>query len=87
MSRVQATIAIDVPIERVWETVMDPDHLGDWVTIHRSVESVSEKPLRTGSTMQQCLRMHGVSFHVKWRLAEVRAPRRADRMKPPWSAS
>lgn len=78
MSRVHATIAIDAPIERVWETVMDPDRLGDWVTIHRSVESVSANPLRTGSTMQQTLRMHGVSFHVKWKLADVSPPQRAD---------
>ncbi len=78
MSRVHATIAINAPIERVWETVMDPDHLSDWVTIHRSVEAVSARPLRTGSTMQQTLRMHGVSFHVKWKLADVRPPQRAD---------
>jgi carbon monoxide dehydrogenase subunit G len=78
MSRVHATIAIDAPIERVWETIMDPHRLGDWVTIHRAVESVSDRPLRTGSTMQQTLRMHGVSFHVRWKLADVRSPHQAD---------
>jgi uncharacterized protein YndB with AHSA1/START domain len=37
MSTVHAEIDIDAPIERVWETVMDPHRLGDWVTIHKSV--------------------------------------------------
>jgi uncharacterized protein YndB with AHSA1/START domain len=78
MSQVRAKIEIDAPIERVWETVMDPDRLGDWVTIHRSVQSVSHRPLTTGTTMQQTLRMHGVSFHVNWTLADVTPPRRAD---------
>ncbi len=71
-------IEIDAPLERVWDTVMDPDHLGDWVTIHRSVQSVSSRPLTSGSTMQQTLRMHGVSFHVNWRLTNVKPPLRAD---------
>ena len=40
MSTVHATIEIDAPMQRVWDTVMDPDHLKDWVTIHRSVRDV-----------------------------------------------
>ncbi len=78
MSQVHASIEIDAPPQRVWDTVMDPDKLGDWVTIHRSVQSVSDNPLTMGSTMQQTLRMHGVSFHVNWRLENVKAPQRAD---------
>ena len=78
MSRVQAKIEIDAPIERVWDTVMDPDRLGEWVTIHRAVRSVSRRPLTTGSTMSQTLRMHGVSFHVEWTLSDVTPPHRAD---------
>ena len=50
MSTVQAEIEIDAPIEKVWETVMDPHRLGDWVTIHKSVENVSPIPLRRGAT-------------------------------------
>src|SRR5579875_1949500 len=57
---------------------MNPDRLGDWVTIHRSVQSVSDRPLSTGSTMQQTLRMHGVSFHVNWTLEDVTPPKHAE---------
>jgi len=77
MSQVHASIEINAPIERVWETIMDPERLADWVTIHRSVGSVSERPLATGATMQQTLRMHGVSFHVNWILRDVTAPHHA----------
>ncbi len=78
MSTVHAEIEIDAPIERVWETVMDPQHLKDWVTIHRSVSHISEQPLRKGSTMDQVLHIRGVSFRVHWTLTDVSAPRRAE---------
>jgi carbon monoxide dehydrogenase subunit G len=77
MSVVHVTIEIDAPRQRVWDTIMDPRRLGDWVTIHRSVVNVSDNPLSRGSTMEQVLAMHGVSFHVKWRLVEVSAPSKA----------
>ena len=74
MSVVHVSTEINAPMEQVWEVVMDPGRLGDWVTIHRSVHSVSDHPLREGATMEQSLRMHGVSFRVKWRLEHVTAP-------------
>jgi uncharacterized protein YndB with AHSA1/START domain len=78
MSTVHARITIDAPVQRVWDTVMDPDHLRDWVTIHRSVRDISDKPLRRGSTMDQVLHIRGVSFHVHWTLTDVSAPTRAE---------
>jgi uncharacterized membrane protein len=78
MSTVHTKIQIDAPIERVWETVMDPGRLQDWVTIHRSVKDVSENPLRKGSTMEQVLHMRGVSFRVHWTVVDVSAPNVAE---------
>lgn len=78
MSTVHAQIEIDAPLERVWETVMDPGRFKDWVTIHRSVRNVSDQPLRQGSTMDQTLHMRGVSFHVHWTLTDVSSPQRAE---------
>jgi uncharacterized membrane protein len=75
---VHATIEIDAPIQRVWDTVMDPNRLKDWVTIHRSVKDVSDTPLRRGSTMEQILHIHGVSFHVHWTLTDLKSPERAE---------
>ncbi|HEX4010577.1 MAG TPA: SRPBCC family protein [Solirubrobacteraceae bacterium] len=78
MSTVSAEIEIDAPIEKVWETVMDPTRLGDWVTIHKSVSNVSDFPLRRGSTMAQAMHVRGLTFHVHWTLMAVDSPRRAE---------
>jgi uncharacterized protein YndB with AHSA1/START domain len=78
MSTVHAQTTIDAPAERVWETVMDPSKLKDWVTIHRSVRDVSSNPLRKGSTMEQVLQLRGVPFHVHWTLVDVNAPSHAE---------
>jgi|GraSoiStandDraft_45_1057281.scaffolds.fasta_scaffold574650_1 uncharacterized protein YndB with AHSA1/START domain len=77
MSTVKTDIEIDAPIEKVWETVMDPERLKDWVTIHRGVKDVSDRPLKQGSTMEQVLHMRGISFRVQWTLVDVSEPNAA----------
>jgi carbon monoxide dehydrogenase subunit G len=78
MSTVHVTARIHAPVHAVWETVMDPSRLKDWVTIHRSVRDVSSNPLRRGSTMDQLLHLRGVTFRVHWTLVDVSAPRHAE---------
>jgi carbon monoxide dehydrogenase subunit G len=73
MSKVQAEIEIAAPVETVWQTIMNPARLKDWVTIHKSVENAS-KPLEKGSTMDQVLQMRGVSFKVHWTLGDLSEP-------------
>jgi uncharacterized protein YndB with AHSA1/START domain len=71
MSEVTTSITIDAPPEQVWEVVMDPKRLGDWVTIHRKLDSASD------GEMDQVLCLRGVNFHVHWELATCDAPRHA----------
>ena len=79
MSTVNAKIEIDAPIEQVWETIMDPHRLSDWVTIHRSVRDVSQSPMRrVGGTMDQSIHVRGVTFRVHWTLTAVDAPNSAE---------
>jgi carbon monoxide dehydrogenase subunit G len=73
MSRVTTSIEIDAPPEKVWEVLMDPERLGDWVTIHREVDRVSDRPLKRGSTLRQELCLRHVHFHVRWTVAEAKA--------------
>jgi uncharacterized protein YndB with AHSA1/START domain len=77
MSTVQAQIEIAVPRERVWETIMDPERLSDWVTIHKSLSNVSGDPGRKGATMDQGLQVRGLTFRVHWELVSVDAPTEA----------
>ncbi len=78
MSDVKAEIEIAAPIDSVWETIMDPARLKDWVTIHKSVKNASSAPLTSGATMEQSMSVRGVSFTVHWTLASVQAPQRAE---------
>ncbi len=77
MSTVNASIRIAAPVAKVWETVMDPARLGDWVTIHRALRHTDDGPPRVGFEMEQRVHLRGVSLDVHWRLAECRAQRLA----------
>jgi carbon monoxide dehydrogenase subunit G len=78
VSTVNAEIEIAAPIDAVWKTVMDPARLGDWVTIHKSLEEASRPPLHKGATMDQCLAIRGLTFRVHWNLVKVDEPRHAE---------
>jgi uncharacterized protein YndB with AHSA1/START domain len=76
MTRVQCAIEIAASPARVWDVVMDPDRLGDWVTIHRRVDGVPAR-LTRGSTFEQTLNLRGAHLHVSWTVVDVDPPRRA----------
>ena len=67
---VVADIEIKAPPEKVWEVIMDPHRFGDWVTIHRKVNSADSGPPREGMHMEQTLCLRGASFKVKWTLEQ-----------------
>ncbi len=69
---VVADITIDAPPGKVWELVMDPDRIGDWVTIHRKIEAADSGPPRKGMKMRQTLFLRGASFKVNWELTECK---------------
>jgi uncharacterized protein YndB with AHSA1/START domain len=78
MSTVRVSIQIAAPPQTVFDTVMDPAQLKDWVTIHRSVSNVSADPTKRGAKMDQVLHMRGVNFTVHWTLVDVKSPYEAD---------
>jgi uncharacterized protein YndB with AHSA1/START domain len=78
MSAVTAEITIDAPPARVFATIMDPQRLGDWVTIHRSVKVRSPDPTAPGAQMDQVLALRGVPFTVHWTLTSVSVPHEAE---------
>jgi uncharacterized protein YndB with AHSA1/START domain len=77
MSLVTASTQIAVAPEDVWETVMDPDRLGEWVTIHRRLIHADEGPPRVGYTMDQQIHLRGVNIQVHWTLIDCRRGERA----------
>lgn len=71
MSRVTVSTRIDAEPQAVWDVLMDPDSLADWVTIHRRLGKVSDRPLREGSTLEQTLCLRGANFKVRWTVADI----------------
>jgi carbon monoxide dehydrogenase subunit G len=77
MSVVHAQIDIDAPPERVYEVMLDPTRLHEWVTIHRKVNRVDDGTPRRGFEMDQTLCLRHANFKVHWTLTEADRPHAA----------
>jgi carbon monoxide dehydrogenase subunit G len=67
---VERSTEIAAPAEKVYDLVMDPQRLEDWVTIHDHLEDAPDGSLREGSKLTQCLRLAGRRFRVRWTVVE-----------------
>jgi carbon monoxide dehydrogenase subunit G len=74
VSVVVASIEIDAPLLDVWDTVMNPGRMGEWVTIVDRIDHVDPGPLKPGFRMGQTLHLRGMPFRVQWTLEELDAP-------------
>ena len=70
--KAERTVELEAPPERVYDIVMDPRCLKDWVTIHQKLESAPNGQLQTGSTITQVLKLAGRKFKVRWTVIEVK---------------
>jgi uncharacterized protein YndB with AHSA1/START domain len=70
MSTVTASIEIAATPTAVWDVVMDPARLSDWVTIHRGLRDCDSGPPRVGYRMNQQIHLRGVSVDVHWTLVD-----------------
>jgi uncharacterized protein YndB with AHSA1/START domain len=68
--KVERTVEIAAPPERVYEVVMDPSRLGEWVTIHHRLEGSPPDRLERGSKLTQFLKIAGRRFKVRWTVVE-----------------
>jgi uncharacterized protein YndB with AHSA1/START domain len=70
MSTISASIEIPANPGLVWDAVMDPERLGEWVTIHRKLRYHDDGPPRIGYHMDQQVHLRGVSVDVHWTLVQ-----------------
>jgi uncharacterized protein YndB with AHSA1/START domain len=77
VSTVTASAEIAATPQEVWDTIMDPSRLGEWVTIHRRLRRRDEGQPRVGYAMDQQLHMRGVSVDVHWHLVQCSPARHA----------
>jgi carbon monoxide dehydrogenase subunit G len=68
--KIERETHIAAPPKRVYEVVMDPRRLTDWVSIHDSLEEAPEGKLEKGSTLTQKLRLAGRAIKVRWTVVE-----------------
>jgi hypothetical protein len=74
LSTVESSALIAAAPELVWDVVMDPQRLGEWVTIHRALREASPGPPHEGSSMEQVLHLRGADIRVRWLLVECQPP-------------
>jgi carbon monoxide dehydrogenase subunit G len=68
--KAERTVQVEAPPERVYDLVMDPDRLDEWVTIHDHLEDAPSGQLEEGSHLTQCLRLAGRKFKVRWTVVQ-----------------
>ena len=73
--KVERSIEIAAPPEAVYEIVMDPARLGDWVTVHKELVHAPNGVLEEGDELVQKLKVAGQSFKVSWTVAKAHRPR------------
>jgi carbon monoxide dehydrogenase subunit G len=64
--RVERTAHIAASPKAVYDVVMNPQRLRDWVTIHHHLEGSPPATLEKGSRLTQCLKLAGKTFKVNW---------------------
>jgi len=72
--KVERDIEIAASPEDVYEVIMDPRRLKDWVTIHRRLKEAPEGALREGSELRQTMKVAGQGFEVRWKVVEATRP-------------
>jgi carbon monoxide dehydrogenase subunit G len=77
VSKLRRDIEIHASPDAVWDVLMDPDHLGDWVTIQEYLEDAPKGDLVNGSTLVQHCRVAGQRFELHWKVVEADKPHRA----------
>jgi carbon monoxide dehydrogenase subunit G len=73
--KVEREIELDAPREEVYRLLMDPNRLGEWVTIHEGFEG-SPDELSQGTEMTQHLKVAGRRFSVRWKVTGDDRPSR-----------
>lgn len=68
--KIDRTVTIEAPAQEVYDVVMDPRRLQDWVTIHARLDDAPRGTLKQGSKLTQHLKLAGQTFKVRWTVVE-----------------
>jgi carbon monoxide dehydrogenase subunit G len=68
--RVERSTHVEAPPERLYQLVMNPSRLDEWVSIHKDLIDAPDGNLRKGSKLTQRLKLAGRTFKVEWTVVE-----------------
>ena len=76
MTKLEREIHIDAAPADVYAKLMDPDCLGDWVTIQDELLEAPSGDLKQGDELVQRCKVAGRKFKLKWHVDKADAPNR-----------
>jgi carbon monoxide dehydrogenase subunit G len=76
VTKLEREIHIDAAPEDVYAKLMDPDCLGEWVTIQDELLEAPDGDLTKGSELVQRCRVAGQRFKLKWKVEQAERPRK-----------
>lgn len=74
MTKLEREIHIDATPEDVYAKLMDPDCLGEWVTIQDELLEAPDGDLVQGSVLVQRCKVAGQKFKLKWKVEKAERP-------------
>ena len=74
MTKLEREIHIDAAPEEVYAKLMDPDCMGQWVSIHEEVLEGPDGDLEKGDKLVQRCRVAGRSFKLSWTVESADRP-------------
>ena len=69
--KVERSIEIAAAPQAVYEVVMDPRRLGEWVTVHQELVHAPDGVLGEGDELAQKLKVAGQAFKVEWTVVKA----------------
>jgi carbon monoxide dehydrogenase subunit G len=73
--KVERKIEIAATPEALYEVIMNPAQLENWVTIHDSLVHAPNGQLEEGDELEQKLKIAGQAFKVRWKVVTAHHPR------------
>jgi uncharacterized protein YndB with AHSA1/START domain len=77
VTKLEREITIDASRDAVYDVLLDPDCLGEWVTIQEELEEAPEgRDLAEGDELRQRMKVAGKRFKLSWTVVEADRPSR-----------
>jgi uncharacterized protein YndB with AHSA1/START domain len=74
VTKLEREIHIDAAPEEVYSKLMDPDCLGEWVTIQDELLEAPDGDLEQGDELVQRCKVAGQRFKLRWKVEQAERP-------------